>query len=392
MVRDVTRELALEKQLRQAQKMEAIGTLAAGIAHDFNNILWTVIGFTELAMDDLPEDSKSCANLRNVLLSGERAKDLVSQILSISRPDEQSRRPVDIRPILKETIKFLRSSIPSTIEIRVRIDSKIGHVVADPTQIHQVLMNLCTNAWHAIGTTPGVLELVLDQVELHARVGGLTPGPYARITVKDSGCGIPSGTIDRIFEPYFTTKERGEGTGLGLSVVHGIVNSHGGRIEVESRQNMGSTFRIYLPVLDGPHAEQEQPSEKVLPKGAESILFVDDEPSIVTMSEQILKRLGYQVMALSSSVAALDAFQDKPHDFDLLITDVTMPKLSGTQLIQKVREIRADIPVVLCTGYSELVSDDLSSHLGIQEVIMKPILKKEMAQAIRRALGGRLDE
>jgi PAS domain S-box-containing protein len=391
-VRDVTRELALEKQLRQAQKMEAIGTLAAGIAHDFNNILWSVIGFTELAMDDVPKDSTARANLRNVLLSGQRAKDLVSQILSISRPDEQSRRPVDIRPIVKETIKFLRSSIPTTIEIRTRIDSKIGHVVADPTQIHQVLMNLCTNARHAMGTAPGMLELSLDQVELSAKIGGLTPGQYARITVQDSGCGIPSDRIDRIFEPYFTTKERGEGTGLGLSVVHGIVNSHGGRIEVESRRNAGSTFRIYLPVLDGPHKEQEHHPDHVLPKGMESILFVDDEPAIVTMSEQILKRLGYRVTALSSSLEALEAFRDRPGDFDLIITDVTMPKLSGTQLIREVRDIRGDIPVVLCTGYSELVNDDLSSSLGIQEIIMKPILQKEMAQAIRRALGGGLDE
>jgi PAS domain S-box-containing protein len=388
-VKELEKEsLRIQAQLQQTQKMEAIGTLAGGIAHDFNNILSAVIGYTEIALTDIDGGSLIERNLQQVLKAGYRARDLVKQILTFSRQTDREFKPVHIETILHETFRLLRASLPSTISIQQDVRSKAA-AMADPTQIHQVVMNLCTNAAHAMRETGGVLKLSLEDLVLDDTMGerqpGLATGPYMRLTVEDTGHGMDAKLLDRIFDPFFTTKNRGEGTGMGLAVVLGIVKSHGGMISVESEVGQGTIFKILLPAImceidDG---DDSQPN---LPTGVESILFVDDEMALVDLGAQILKRLGYQVTTRTSSIEALELFIADPGRFDLVISDTTMPNLTGDMLAQKMLSVRPDIPVILCTGYSERMSHERALDMGIAAFVLKPIVMSELAGTVRQVL------
>lgn len=387
----------LEIQLQQAQKMEAIGTLAGGIAHDFNNILTAIIGYAEIAKLRLPGESRARESLEEVLRASDRAKDLVGQILSFSRQGQQQLLPAQIGPIVKEALKLLRASLPSTIEINQNIDPDAGVVKADPTQIHQVLMNLCTNALHAMQERGGILSVSLrnsmvDEV-FASRHPGLEPGLYVKLHVQDTGYGIAPEVLDRIFEPYFTTKKTGEGTGLGLAVVHGIVKSHGGVITVSSHRGEGTAFDVFLPVIEGDELPLQQQSEE-MPRGDERILFVDDEQALVHLAKEMLEFLGYRVMTCTSGVEALQAFRSMPDDFDLVITDLTMPHLTGEGLAQEILSLRKDIPIILCTGFKQKMTERHVKEIGLRALLMKPLTMKEMAETIRSVLdnGGRMDE
>ncbi len=380
----------LETQLHHAQKMEAIGTLAGGIAHDFNNILFPIMGYAEMARDNLPSESANRRYVDEILKATFRARDLVSQILAFSRQTDAERRPIQITSIIKEAVKLLRAILPSSIEIRQRIRREDGRVLADPTQIHQVMINLCTNAYHAMRETGGVLEIALDAVQLTDRDAGAVPdmpsGSYLKLTVSDTGCGMPPEVTDHIFDPYFTTKERGEGTGLGLSVVHGIIKGCDGHIKVFSAPGKGTTFHIYIPAAEGDAPSFEQTAQETVPTGRERILLVDDEEQIIRMERQMLERLGYTVASFTGSAAALERFKQAPADFDLVITDMTMPGMSGVALTRALLEIRPDTPVILCTGFSELISKESAQAAGVKEYVMKPMLRKDIARAIRQAL------
>lgn len=386
--KDITKEISLEKQLRQAQKLEAIGTLASGIAHDFNNILGAIIGYTELAVRFSQED-KVRDYLEHVLLAGKRATDLVQQILTFSRQREQMRKPVQICLVIREVLKLLRSSLPTTIEIRQNLQSMNSHVRSDPTQIHQVMMNLCTNASHAMREHGGLLEVSLTDIELDQEYtfdnGANKPGPYVQLTVRDTGPGMPKALIDRIFEPYFTTKKPGEGTGLGLAMVHGIIKDMGGHITVESEPGKGSQFDLFMPRSDTESTDKPE-SLAHLPGGNESIFFIDDEEVLVDIGKQMLEMLGYHVVTATSSTQALDTFRSDCDQFDLVITDQTMPRMTGTELSTMLLSIKPDIPIILCTGFSETVSAEKAKSLGIREFIMKPLIIDKLALTIRKAL------
>ena len=391
-VRDITFEKRLEAQLLQAQKMEAIGTLAGGIAHDFNNILSSVIGYTELAVEAVSKGGLLHSNLQEVLKAGRRARDLVRQILAFSRQSDQELRPLEVSPIIKETLKLLRASLPSTIDIKQDIGANLGTVMTDPTQVNQILMNLCTNAAHAMGENGGTLDVSLEKVgngtDVGVKFAGLSPGPYLKLTVSDNGHGMAPEVKERIFDPYFTTKEKGEGTGLGLAMVHGIVKSHGGTITVYSEPEMGSMFHVYLPIMET-ETDQETGSEETVPTGSERILFVDDEQPIVDIAKQMLEQLGYNVATRTSSLEALELFRTKPEEFDLIITDMTMPAMTGEELANEIMFIRPDIPIILCTGFSRRVTEKKAKAMGIQAFILKPILRQELAETIRRVLDGK---
>ncbi len=381
----------LETRLRQAQKMEAIGTLAGGIAHDFNNILAAVIGYTELVLNDVEEVTDQYRNLQEVLRAAERAKNLVKQILAFSRQVEQDRKPVQVRRIAREAIKFLRATLPTTIDIKQDMQSS-SLVIADPTQLHQVIMNLCTNAGHAMEKKGGVLEVKLVDVELEAyftaKHPGLKPGSYLELSVRDSGHGMPTHVMDRIFDPFFTTKAKGRGTGMGLSVVHGIVGSYNGAITVSSEPEVGSTFKIYLPAVER-RLEKQIRSEAPIATGAERILLVDDEPALVNIGKLALESLGYEVTARTSSIEALELFKAKPHEFDLVITDMTMPSLAGDELASEIIRISPETPIILCTGYSSRITQQQAKEMGIRAFISKPVLKKDMAETTRNVLDGK---
>jgi PAS domain S-box-containing protein len=374
----------LEARLQQAQKMEAIGTLAGGIAHDFNNILTAVIGYTELAMDSVPKESLVHDDLHEVLVAGMRARDLVKQILTFSRQTAHDLKPIQVKLIVKEVLKLLRATLPTTIDIRQDIQSD-SIVMADPIHIHQILMNLCTNASQAIQEKGGILEVSLADIEIDARDADLLPGTYLKLTVSDTGEGMTSEVMGRIFEPYFTTKGKGEGTGMGLAVVHGIVKSCGGTIRVYSKPGNGSTFHVYLPVKKT-KANAEVSVEVSLPTGTERILFIDDEQSVVNMGKQLLESLGYNVVTRTSSVEALEAFRVQSDSFDLVITDMTMPNMTGEKLAIEIMKVRPDIPVILCTGFSPVITEEKAKALGIRAFIMKPILRDKIAVKIRDVL------
>jgi len=385
--RDMTEEIRLEERLKQAQKMEAIGTLAGGIAHDFNNILFPIVGFAEMIKEDLPADSPLQGYTDEILRAAFRSRDLVKQILAFSRKSEQDVKPVRLGPILEETVRLLRASIPKTIEIREQIDAGCGPVMADATQLHQIVMNLGTNAYHAMQDRGGVLGVSLRKVRVDSKHSELPPGEYARLCVSDSGVGMDKTVLARVFDPYFTTKPSGKGTGLGLAVVHGIVNSLGGDIRIFSEPGKGTECQVYLPLITPP-AETKEPEEPAPPilGGTQSILLVDDEEAIARMEKQMLDRLGYRVTLRTSSVEALEAFRAHPLRFDLVVTDMTMPNMTGVQLAREVKKLRPDIPVIVCTGFSEQINEENFTALGIDGYVMKPVVRGEIAGAIRRVL------
>jgi len=378
----------LQSQLRRSQKMEAIGTLAGGIAHDFNNILTGILGYGQLAQMKLDPESEVHTDLKEVLQSANRAKSLIQQILAVGRSQEQERQPMQLKYIVKEAIKFLKSTLPSTIEIQEKWDQDIGIIDADPTQMHQVVMNLCTNAGYAMEKDGGILEVSLQNEELRMKNEelGLEPGPYLKLSVSDTGYGIAPEIREKIFDPYFTTKERGEGTGIGLSVVHGIVAQHGGDITVESEPGKGSAFHIYLPLTQ---AEEDQPQvkeETPLPKGTERVLFIDDEATLARMGKEMLSGLGYDVTAMTDSLEALALFRQDPKQFDLIITDTTMPHMPGDILAHKMMQIRPDIPIIICTGHSKRISPEKAEEMGIKGFLMKPPAMRDLADMVRKAL------
>ncbi len=383
-----------EIQLRQAQKMEAIGTLAGGIAHDFNNILSAVLGYSELALDDAANGRISSAYLRQILQAGHRARDLVQQILTFSRQTETEAKPIQVKPIIKEALKLLRASLPSTIEIRPSIQSE-AIVAADPIQVHQVIMNLCTNAGHAMRQDGGILTVELMEEDLPSTFTDqhpeMIPGFYLKLAVSDTGQGIDPDTLNKIFDPYFTTKSKGEGTGMGLAVVQGIVQSCGGTVVVSSTLGEGARFTAYLPII---HTEKPlaKVMEVVIPGGNERILCVDDEPPLAELNKQILERLGYHVTVRTSSTEAALLFERRPDDFDLVITDMTMPHMTGDVLAQKIMAIRPEIPIVICTGYSEKITQEIIDNLKIRALVMKPIIRKDMALAVRQVLDDAKDQ
>ena len=391
--RQAEREKAkLESQLRQAHKMEAIGTLAGGIAHDFNNILTPIIMFSEIAQRELAEDSPIRPYLDQVLKSSKRASDLVKQILTISRQTERKHVFMELGPLVKESLKLLRASLPATIEIQQDLNPEEGWILADPTEIYQVVMNLCTNAAHAMEETGGVLGVRLKNVNLDQPVSAfgldLKPGPYLSLAIRDSGHGIPPDIFERIFEPYFTTKGIGEGTGLGLALVHSIARSSGGGIDVVSEPGKGTTIQVFFPLLkntDQVESEQVMP----MPRGSERILLADDEPDIVAAVKIILEKLGYQVETFNNGQEALEAFWADPERFDLVFTDQTMPQLTGMELAQEIIKVRPHLPIVICTGFSEAITPEQVQSQGIVELLLKPLTPDKLADAVRRGLDTR---
>ena len=391
--RDITSEIEWERRLTNAQKMEALGTLAGGIAHDFNNILSAIMGFSEMVEADLPEESRSRDDIKEVITACTRARDLVKQILTFSRQSDREPRPVRLDLVVKEALKMLRSSLPTSIEIRQSVSPDIPAVVADPTQAHQIMMNLCTNASQAMEDGHGTIEVALDKTRLDAeqaaRIGERAPGAYVRLEVRDTGEGIPSDALERIFEPYFTTKKVGEGTGLGLAVVYGIVQECGGGITVESRPGRGSTFSVYFPATEKEGLPPSEAGREQLPSGRERILFVDDEPPIARLGRRYLERLGYTVTVQESSEEALALFREDAAQFDLVVTDMTMPRMTGDELAAEILAIRPDMPVILCTGYSSRVSESRAREIGVRAFVMKPLTQSELAHTVRRLLDER---
>jgi len=390
--RDQEERRALEAQLFRTQRLESLGVLAGGIAHDFNNILAGIQGFTELTHARLQNDSRAQRDLEQVLRATERAKDLVRQILTFSRHVEQNRRPVELSLLLKETLKFLRASLPSTIRIEPHISPDGVVVQADPTHMDQVFVNLCTNAQHAMqaegGTlTVGLETVALSETEAHS-LALAAPGSYAHLWVQDTGCGIPPAIRGRIFDPFFTTKPPGEGTGMGLATAHGIVSGYGGTIHVDSEVGVGTVFHIYLPALDVETSEEYQ-LESALAEGTERILFVDDETSITLFVQELLESLGYRVTTRNESLEALRIFAEDPEAFDLVITDLTMPGLAGPELVARLRQMRPQIPVILMTGFPGFADGRSLEALGNPLLLPKPCTAQELSDAVRRALDNR---
>lgn len=395
-LRDITEEKKKEKekkkletQLLRAQKMEAIGTLAGGIAHDFNNILLPIMGYAEMSLDDVPKNSPLYDQIKEILLGTRRAADLVKQILAFSRQSDQKPKPLKVQLVIKEVLNLMRSFLSTTIKIKTDIDNKCGLVMADVTQIHQVAMNLITNAYHAMEDEKGILGVRLKEVELtedDLTDPLMAPGTYVCLTVTDTGTGMDPSVISSIFEPYFTTKENGKGTGLGLAVAYGIVKSTGGDIKVYSEPGRGSIFHVYLPVIKSQMEADDRESIEPIRGGTERILLVDDADSIVRMEQKMLTRFGYQVTARTSSIEALEVFRAAPDKFDLLITDMTMPIMTGVQLSKKILKIRPDMPIIICTGFSTGIDDEKAAAFGIRGYVMKPVVMSELAKKIREIL------
>jgi PAS domain S-box-containing protein len=397
-IRDITERLRqeeegkmLQKQLSQAQKMEAIGTLAGGIAHDFNNILSAIVGYTEMARDDSPSESSVATDLDNVLEASTRAVGLVKQILSFSRQDETEYILLQPASIVTKAVTLLRPSLPTTIEISQDIDTKTGLIFGDPTQIHQILINLCTNAFHAMEDTGGRLDLSLKEIDLCREDFTpdlpLAPGTFIQLSVGDSGAGMTQQVKDKIFDPYFTTKGVGKGTGMGLSIVHGIIKSYGGFITLTSELGKGTVFHVFLPVVNKEELPARDATEQI-PIGIERVLFIDDEDVLADMGKTMLERLGYHVTVRKSSLEALETFQNQPDQFDVVITDQTMPGMTGIDLARRMLQIRPDIPIILCTGYSSIISEEKAKSMGVREFALKPVGKRDIAMLIRKVLNG----
>jgi DNA-binding response OmpR family regulator len=379
----------LENQLRQSQKMEAIGTLTGGIAHDFNNVLSIILGNAELALAYMPSEDAAHLNLERILTASLRAREMIQQLLSFSRKEESGRKPLRLNSVITESLKLMRASLPTNISIKRYISTTECITIADATQIHQVMLNLCTNAAHAMESGGGVLTIRLDPVTLDSAAADteLAPGNYARLVVTDTGHGIEKDIINRIFDPYFTTKETGKGTGMGLSVVHGIIKGIGGTIRAFSGPGRFTEFHLYLPRVDAIiDAEPAIFNQQHLPGGHEHILIVDDEEMLMDMMRQVLEQLGYTVSAYTDSADALKAFLACPRVYDLLITDMTMPGMTGTGLAKAVKAVRSDLPIILCTGFNEQISQENSQSLGIQSLIMKPVGMQQLAETIRNVL------
>jgi PAS domain S-box-containing protein len=397
MARDITERQQAEaerQQLRtkliQAQKMEAIGTLAGGIAHDLNNILTPIFGHLELARLKMDPDSPAARHLVEVQRAAERAAYMVRQILTFGRLDAGDMIPVEVHVIVKEALKLLRATIPSTIEIRQSIDPHCGAVRANPTQIHQVLINLCTNAYHAMRENGGILSISLQPIVLSANDLinniSLRPGAYLQLKVSDTGHGIDQAIQDKIFEPYFTTKGLDEGTGMGLAVVHGVVTRIGGHVTVYSEPGRGTTFHIYLPVLEENLSPRKAAHEGPMPKGTERILIVDDEEMVLNVEQELLTSVGYQVTVATTPGEALTRFREQPDAFDLVVTDMTMPGMTGMELARKIMAIRPEIPVILCTGFSDLTNEESAKLQGIREYITKPLVAQTFSRTVRNIL------
>jgi PAS domain S-box-containing protein len=389
---DSTERHNLEAQMRQSHKLHALGALAGGVAHDFNNMLAAILGYTELVMEDMPRESLAWHRLQRVLTAGERAKDLVRQILTVSRQQEQQRLPVQLRPVVEEVLTLLRASLPVTIAINQHLNAQVGTVLADPTQIHQILMNLCVNAEHAMRLRGGVLEVGLDEVHVTEPTpvsdGTLIPGPYVRLTVRDTGHGIPAELLPHIFDPFFTTKSPEEGTGMGLPVVQRIMRGHDGAMHVSSLPDQGSTFVLYFPCFHKP-METSAVAVEPIPEGSERVLFVDDEESIARLGCTMLERLGYTVTTSTSAPEALALFRAAPARFDLVITDHTMPAMTGETLAQEMRRLRPELPVIVCSGFSHTMNADRAQALGLDAFLLKPFLHRDLALAVRRVLDHR---
>jgi PAS domain S-box-containing protein len=378
----------LEMQLRHSQKMETIGTLAGGIAHDFNNMLSPILGYADIIAQSADDETTTREAVEHVIAAAHRARDLVRQILTFSRQVENELKPVQLQPLIKEALDLIRASLPSSVSIHPQLEHSTRLVMADPTQIHQIILNLCTNAYHALENASGSIEVVLSNVtvdeSLQFRHPRLKIGPYVRLTVSDGGCGIEEANLERIFEPFFTTKRVGEGTGMGLAVTHGIVQKHGGEIVVESVRGQGSSFHVYLPASANQiHADSRG---NPLAFGTERVLVVDDEPMVAGITHRLLERMGYTVTTVNNPLDALNLFRSAPQAFDAVLTDQTMPQLPGHQLAQELSRIRADIPIVLLTGYSQVVTDSNLKSYGISELVMKPASASDLSHALRRAL------
>ena len=380
----------LEMQLRQSQKMEAIGTLAGGMAHDFNNTLGIIIGNTELAIRTTPKESPNRQYLNNIITASCRAEEMVSRLLSFSRITDAEKKPIDLISSVDESLKLLRSSLPSDIEIKKCFPESQLVIMGDPTQLNQIMVNICTNAAHAINGEGGILEINIGTREIDLNplnsFNGLPQGHYAEITIRDTGHGMPEDVIKRVFDPHFTTKETGKGTGMGLAVVHGIVKNHGGSIKVESRVNEGTVFTIYVPLIDAIVENKPSVDIECLPGGKESILLVDDEYMIADTMKIMMEQLGYRVKAFTESGRALEVFESNPHAFDLVITDMTMPRMTGDILASKIQDIRDDTPVIICTGFNNRIDPEGLKSKGICEILTKPVRTTTLAKAIKNVL------
>jgi two-component system, cell cycle sensor histidine kinase and response regulator CckA len=395
-IRDISEQKRMEAErqdyearLQQIQKMEALGTLAGGIAHDFNNILVAVIGYAELSLGSMTEENPLHRNLQQILMAGVRARDLVHQILTFSRQEKREPKPLQIGNLVDEALEMLRSTLPATIEMDQHFSADVEYVMADPTQIHQIIINLCTNAAQAMEEEGGQLTVKLSQVDLTARDVSahpdVLPGSYVKLSVQDTGKGIAPDIIGKIFHPYFTTKDKGKGTGLGLAMVHGIIKIYGGFIDVESRPGKGTIFHVCIPTI-GQLPARDDPQGAELATGKEHILLVDDEPLVVDVIQEMLKTQGYRITTADGSLKALETFRKAPRDFDLVITDMTMPKLTGDRLSQEIKKIRTDIPIILCTGYSDKLADKSALDFGVQDFMVKPIKQADLVKTVRNVL------
>ena len=386
----------LERQLEQSQKMEAIGTLAGGIAHDFNNILSAILGYTELAQLKIKEDhelsdSVIFDDLEQVKHAGNRARELVLQILTFSRQQDYERVPLEIEPVIKEALKLLRSSLPQSIEIREKYEKTTRLIQANSTQIHQIIMNLATNAHHAMPKSVGIIGVEVKQIEIHIDDPKsdnlqLQPGPYTLISISDNGCGMEKAVLNKIFDPYFTTKSRDEGTGMGLAMVHGIMKSHGGHISGYSEPGQGTTFHLYLPQIETLPHDTDLQNMNQIPRGDESILHIDDEPTVARMQHRVLESLGYKVTTYNDPLDALKFYTAHPNDCDLIITDMTMPGMNGSKVTQEFIKLNPKAKVIICTGFSELLNEQSAISIGAKSFVMKPLIRTVIARLVRETL------